>query len=399
MGMISAAGSGIGALGLGVGKIGGGLAKGIWNSGGGGKGFLLGSAAGGIYGAASVDRRTDPYTSRLEAGLWGAGIGALGGGIGGSIMGAGARKAGPMIDKAKNALSKFGQTADDIPMSALEMKGAARVAKHKNKVIKNAQRLYRKQEKNPLAWDIARGRGGLNKRSRVRGAFGSAVRRAKNTKRQVMRKLRLDRTGRVNRNARRAIPRARRNQQEMRDLGYGADVNKYQTSAAEAEYARRKGLGTMGNDFIMRDPTQKYGPVYEPGLQGGIVGQAPVMNISGPGMSYAPPVIGRSPGTSPFAPASMGYPAPMANANATAANQGKRAGEEFGYRLSQYDDEAAFLGGRRKAKALKAGTGQNSSAIANWGRSGASTPTAAETAAFEGPTSNANQIASWWGLV
>ena len=205
MAIMSAIGTGIGALGIGVGKMGFGLGRGIWNAGSGGKGFLIGAAAGGAYGAASAQ----PYESGLKRGLWGAGIGGFGGAIGGAAIGAGIRRAAPAAGKAAGAIKNaMAGTVTGPEVSAFEAKilgqGAAREAKaaaRSNRIMAGARgRLQRYRGSAKAQMNRTGGREGFDPNrywegdrwspvrlqrsplTRMKGAIGSAVNRAKNYK-------------------------------------------------------------------------------------------------------------------------------------------------------------------------------------------------------------------------
>jgi hypothetical protein len=181
---------------------------------------MIGGAGGAIYGAASADPRMGE--SRLSRALWGAGIGAVGGGIGGAMIGAG-------INRAKGVVS--GLAAGPKAPSALALQR-----------MKNArsirEQISRESVSNGvMGWNRTGGWAGrgspvrLNREPRVwskaKGAFGNALRRAKAHKRSWTRNHRAAKTNKVYANARKMLPKARRDFWTARAEPYANSIRRF----------------------------------------------------------------------------------------------------------------------------------------------------------------------------
>lgn len=293
MGLFSAIGSGVGAAGKGVGSLGFGLGKSIWNSGAGGKGFLIGGAAGGIYGAVSADPRMGE--SRLKGALWGVGIGGVGGAIGGLAIGAG-------IGKAKGALAGLGPKAPS----------ANALAKMANARAIREQMSKESITRGIMGWRKSGGGGApirLNREPRaftkMRGAFGSAVRRAKNYKRQWASNHRAAKSNRIYANARKMLPKARKDFWVNRAEPYLPPEGGWPASAP-APYATQR--PPIPNSALIKGmPSPSRSAMVSPtdearwaGRRDQIIGKHAPWAAQSPGITM-PPVRGMPAGSSPAA--------------------------------------------------------------------------------------------------
>lgn len=385
--------SGVGAIGMGIASMPAYAAKGIWKAGAGGKGFLAGGVAGGIYGAASADPRADLGDTAVRA-LWGAGIGAVGGGIAGSMIGAGITKATPGIKgaagKAKDAFNKMRGAADDIPMTAAEIKYAAKSKSKADRVMRNAARrkrhhavIMRRRDRRDVYGPSLASRAG----SRVKGAMGSSLSRVKNYKRNFMAR---HRTNRIYKNASRMLPNARRNAADMRRLGFGADVDKVRQYGPVAPVDTRP-AGSVPWGMATDGPA---GPGY-----GGVT-SAPIINVNppSPGVPMARPVAGGGWSGGPgIRPESTLVAAPPGNAAAVAADQGKRAGWAFRAAERGYDEVEQVLASRGLTGALgsRGRAVQGQSSLSGW--AGGATSGSGRLA-YPTMKSIRNKVRSGWSL-